>query len=506
MVHSIWCPCWTVVTAVWLTWIGKHARVQAVPFDDLIESLPGYGVPSTPHYSGYLDATAGCDTSVNGYCKLHYWMSLATGDWQTKPVVLWLNGGPGSSSLFGFLQENGPLLFNASGGFMDNPWGWNRIANFFALEAPVGVGFSYCERQTKGKPCVNSDKWTARASRAAMQDFFASKFPELKDNEFFITGESYAGVYVPTLAKQILDHAPEINLKGVFVGNPCTDNTAQYDDVDTLWYGHKYGLVDDAIFDTLWNKCRVRMPSSQMDADVSPRAREGYESRWHRLLKHSKPVIVNQYDRDYYYTDECRLALRKFAISSSLAISTEWKDAFIDYYSLYGSYSTQENDDMTKWLNRDDVRAALHVTEAPTRVWPRDPAIGWNYTQEYAACNDNAKPGTKSMIDFYKYIVTKLQRTWVYSGDADPCITYEGTRTAVKRIGLEELDGGSYRPWFYNHTGVDPKLFWERPPIFGINLLINGIGAQMGGEVTNYEAGLTYATVHGSGHMVPQYK
>jgi serine carboxypeptidase-like clade I len=149
--------------------------------------------------------------------------------------LLVCTGGPGSSSLYGFLQENGPLMMAADGGLMDNPWSWTKIANLVALESPVGVGYSYCESQTRGKKCRNTDKDTATASRAALQHLF-QKFPELAKSDFFITGESYAGVYIPTLTKEILDHAPEINLKGIAVGDPCTDNTAQADSMDSLWY------------------------------------------------------------------------------------------------------------------------------------------------------------------------------------------------------------------------------------------------------------------------------
>ena len=171
--------------------------VHSAPLEDLVEYLPLYGRPPTPQFSGYLDATAGCDTTVNGaYCKLHYWMALAEEDPLNKPVVLWLNGGPGSSSILGFLTELGPLLMNATGGLMYNPYSWTKVANVFALEAPVGVGYSYCANQmTDGTVCKNTDKYTASTSRAGLVDLFTNKFPELADNDFFITGESYAGTY-----------------------------------------------------------------------------------------------------------------------------------------------------------------------------------------------------------------------------------------------------------------------------------------------------------------------
>lgn len=187
--------------------------------NDRIEYLPDYGPPKTKHYSGYLDGSEGCDLQTNGpFCKIHYWLATAEGDYLKKPTVLWLNGGPGSSSLLGFLQENGPLLINATGGLMDNPYAWTKVANLLVIESPVGVGYSYCANQLlPGKVCKNTDKFTASTARAALVNFF-EKFPSLKENDFFITGESYAGVYIPTLAYELLTHAPDILLRGLAVG------------------------------------------------------------------------------------------------------------------------------------------------------------------------------------------------------------------------------------------------------------------------------------------------
>ena len=61
-----------------------------------------------------------------------------------------------------------------------------------------------------------------------MQAFY-SKYPALKQNDFYISGESYAGVYIPMFADQILTSNEEavktgaavVNLKGVIIGNGC---------------------------------------------------------------------------------------------------------------------------------------------------------------------------------------------------------------------------------------------------------------------------------------------
>lgn len=89
------------------------------------------------YYSGYLKLS---DTKY-----FHYMFFEAnTTTNLTDPVVLWLNGGPGCSSLLGSFQENGPFLFNinAKGLMRDvNPYSWNNFSNVIYLESPAGVKF-----------------------------------------------------------------------------------------------------------------------------------------------------------------------------------------------------------------------------------------------------------------------------------------------------------------------------------------------------------------------------
>lgn len=457
---------------------------------DRISELPLFGKPPSPQWSGYLNATEGCDIASNGNdCQLHYWLALQDdfqGTTPTKPLILWLNGGPGASSIVGFLQELGPLLINATGGLMRNPYAWTTVANVFVLESPVGVGYSYCENQQQGEPCYNTDRYTATAARAALQDFF-TKFERYfgPSTEFYIAGESYAGVYIPTLAHEILQlkrSSSNITLKGILVGDPCTDNESQQQSRDPLWYSHKNGLVDDTTYETLTEKCRVNIVEQEDGHSV---------------------VELGVID-DPELADTCKLALRKFRFSSSKGINGKWDHRFIDHYSLYGIIDTRAEDLTEAYMNRPDVRQALHIPEWLGK-WTKHAPLPFFYEKEYAACNHN--PGTApSMLEFYRTIIPKLEKTWIFNGDSDPCVSYEGTRTAVRRIGFPELDGGSFRPWFYNQTGANPAVLKEKVTTFGPNLMERNIGAQWGGHAIHYESNLTFLTVHGSGHMVPMIR
>lgn len=160
--------------------------------------------------------------------QLHYWLIESTNNPSTDPIVLWLNGGPGSSSLIGLLTENGQIVTNDNSLTEEidgipqvflNPYTWSSVANVLYLESPKGVGFSYCEGVKSSSQCVNTDESTAQDAYEFLVNFF-SAFPEYKTNKFYITGESYAGIYIPMLIDQIDKDVlgGKINLIGAAIG------------------------------------------------------------------------------------------------------------------------------------------------------------------------------------------------------------------------------------------------------------------------------------------------
>lgn len=91
----------------------------------------------------------------------------------------------------------GPFRPNPDGKTLsENIYAWNDNANLLFLEAPRGVGFSY-QNMTIDKDTNHSDALTVEENVLALKDFFSvyTEFVE-HGNDFFITGESYGGVYV----------------------------------------------------------------------------------------------------------------------------------------------------------------------------------------------------------------------------------------------------------------------------------------------------------------------
>jgi len=140
-------------------------------------------------YSGYLNVT---DTK-----SLHYVFLSSQSDLNKDPLVIWFNGGPGCSSLLAFMQETGPWVINdGQAKIVQNPHPWNAKANMLYIESPAGVGFSWGGEANDLK---HYDYSQSKDAFAALESFYV-KFPWMIKNELFISGESYAGIYVPYLA------------------------------------------------------------------------------------------------------------------------------------------------------------------------------------------------------------------------------------------------------------------------------------------------------------------
>ena len=196
------------------------------------------GVDDVKQHVGYLDV----DTNKHFF----YWFFESRNDPKTDPIVLWLNGGPGCSSLTGLFFELGPSSIKSDGKSLKfNPHAWNNKASVIFLDQPLNVGYSYGEGV--------SDTVAAGKDVYAFLALFFKTFPEYADLDFHIAGESYAGHYIPVFAKEIIEHssgksvehfpeefsvmsvseraakAPKINLKTVLIGNGLTDPLVQYE-------------------------------------------------------------------------------------------------------------------------------------------------------------------------------------------------------------------------------------------------------------------------------------
>ncbi|GJJ11360.1 hypothetical protein Clacol_005592 [Clathrus columnatus] len=194
-------------------------------------SSPSICDPSVKQYSGYFDI----DVNTKGVKSLFYWSFESRSSPKDDPLILWLNGGPGCSSLTGLLFELGPCSISDNGANTTiNKHSWNSHANVIFLDQPVNVGYSY---STDGST-INNTPDAANDVWAFLQLYF-QQYPQYAKLPFHIAAESYGGIYGPNIASVIykrntdLSLAPvpgiiEINLASIALGNGLTSPYEQF--------------------------------------------------------------------------------------------------------------------------------------------------------------------------------------------------------------------------------------------------------------------------------------
>ncbi|KAF8370783.1 hypothetical protein PRIPAC_77212 [Pristionchus pacificus] len=165
--------------------------------EDRVFDLPGLTWKlNFDQYAGYLNGIKG------NY--LHYWFVESQRDPKNDPLVLWLSGGPGCSGYTALLWGNGPFRPNRDQTTLyENIYSWNKIANVIFIDSPRGVGYSF-QNFTENPSLEWNDELTAEDLKLALLDFLGV-YPEYKNRHFYLTGESYGGVYVPSTAVKLIE-------------------------------------------------------------------------------------------------------------------------------------------------------------------------------------------------------------------------------------------------------------------------------------------------------------
>ncbi|KAJ9180457.1 hypothetical protein P3X46_008696 [Hevea brasiliensis] len=408
---------------------------------DRIVQLPGQPQVGFQQYSGYVTV------DEKNQKALFYYFAEAETDPASKPLVLWLNGGPGCSSLgVGAFSENGP--FRPSGEVLiKNQYSWNTEANMLYLESPIGVGFSY-STDTSSYEAVN-DKTTAWDNLLFLQKWFV-KFPQYTNRSLFITGESYAGHYAPQLAELMLEFNKKqnlFNLKGIAIGNPVLEFATDFNSRAEFFWSH--GLISDTTYKMFTSVCNYsRYVSEYYRGSVSPIC-----SRVMGQVSRETSRFVDKYD---VTLDVCISSL----LSQSKALSPQQVADNIDVCV---------EDETVNYLNRLDVQMTLHALLVGVQRWTVcSNVLGYELL-------DLEIPTIPIVGRLIKAGIPVL----VYSGDQDSVIPLTGSRTLIHQL-AEELG---------LKTSVPYRVWFE--------------GQQVGGWTQVYGNILSFATIRGASHEAP---
>ncbi|KAK9711335.1 hypothetical protein K7432_007901 [Basidiobolus ranarum] len=389
--------------------------------------------PSVKQVSGYLD--------LDKDQHLFFWFFESRSKPETDPLVLWLNGGPGCSSLLGLLMELGPCRADPSGNSTHlNPYSWNSNANTIFLDQPFGTGFSY------GKNTTTSVEGADRVQ--AFLRLFLSAYPKYKNQDFHVTGESYGGHYIPAVGnaihqanKQATKETDKINLKSIVVGN---------------------GLINPLIQYKYYSKMACK-------STYSPILQQSTCAQMDRMYPKCAKLI-----------SKCYATRDSHACSTAFTYCDEILNKFdeaknVNIYDIRQKCPTQDQcypaeEGLIKWLNQPQIEQEIGADG-----------------RKYEECDDGVYDRYTNvsgdwMYPYFEVIPSLLSdgiRVLIYAGDADFICNWYGNKAWTLDLdwsGKKQFNSAKDLPW---NNGGHPA-----------------------GEVRSF-GNFTFLRVFGAGHMVP---
>ena len=221
--------------------------------NDRIVQLPGLKKITDSEYAGY--------TSAGKNDQLFYW--FVASHKPGTPIIVWTNGGPGYSSMYGFFNENGPYEVTASLSLKRRQHAWSHFTNYLVIDQPAGIGLS----RIKGNHLPENREVGIDQYYHALYSFL-EQHPAYQNSPIILAGESYAGTYLPLLTEKILSENKKtpfkINIKGLILVSPWIDPAIQISQDTT--YALYHGLITRAQktkIDGVYQHCKTLIKNHQ---------------------------------------------------------------------------------------------------------------------------------------------------------------------------------------------------------------------------------------------------
>lgn len=419
-------------------------------------------------------------------------------------VVVWFNGGPGCSSFHaGLFFENGPVTNplhpagfftppeEVDGPFIKNEYSWTRMTTMLYVEQPVPVGFSH-----GGKEPVNETD-VGRYFYGFLQNFM-NVFPEQRSKRLYLVGESYAGMYIPSVGiyvhemnKQLQATTPErqLNLNGIAIGNGWVDARIQGPLViDFAWY---HGMIDTVTRDAFkaeWDHCKKHIYDSRDTTDTEP-------APFHRFTVPDECGIMGA------LLDAAGAGLLHRGSPNTYDVTT-W-----DPYDVLNA----NNNPAFRFFNNPKVQDILHV-DVDDEVWMGCiPGAGRRrlYSSEAMQGNRTRRTNVTAHSPKYHSSPDRLRRNLLLLDDDRPISTAPYIAELLDDAGIDVLVYNGDRDMstcsqgselVLNEMNWSGQKDWLDPDFYDRGLWL--VDGEMSGY-TKVVDNLQFLVVYNSGHLVP---
>ncbi|ROV86745.1 hypothetical protein VSDG_10198 [Cytospora chrysosperma] len=453
----------------------------------------GTGVPLVDFdigesYAGRLPiSTSNTSTNRSALNELFFWFFPSDNPLASNEITIWLNGGPGCSSMDGLMQENGPWLWQ-SGTYspQPNPFSWTNLTNMVWIDQPIGTGLSSA---APGAPALIRNEDDVAEDFAGFWKNFIDTF-DMQGYKVYFTGESYAGMYIPYIASHFLDQndTTYYNVKGIQINDPSIGMGSVLEEAPAVQFVNTYSAL-------------FNLNDTFMD-DINERAENcGYNAFMEEALtfppagKFPKPTSLRTSGTGILNCD----------VWDDIAIAAMYVNPCFNFYHIT-DYCPFLWDELgfpslgwgpNNYFNRSDVQDALNVS----------PHV------DYAICGDDTLGLEHSQSSSFTVLGSVVERTnnvIVGNGNLDFLIISNGTLATLNNMTWNGAQGFSSSPFVdnffvpYNPTigpAMDEALYQSDIPAVPVGYV--GGGGYYG--KTHTERGLTFVTVDLAGHEIPQY-
>ncbi|PWW79443.1 alpha/beta-hydrolase [Tuber magnatum] len=395
---------------------------------------------------------------LNETRKLWFWFFPTTSTVDDE-LVIWLNGGPGCSSLEGLLQENGPFSWRY-GTYrpVRNTYSWHDLTNMIWVEQPVGAGFS------QGVPDAVSEEDIAEKFLGFLENFI--KTFGFENKKIYVTGESYAGYYVPYIVDAMYkkNNTKLFDPRGLMIFSPTLSEWVIHEQIPTAQYvdywarlfalnkttmDHLHATADKCGYTSYMSENLVFPPKGPFP--TPPQIFTSSECDvWSAVFRAA--TLVNPCFNVFHITTTCPLPWDVLGYPGSSHFLPEGAEIY---------------------FNRTDVQKAINAPHVNWEVCSRDYVF------------PNGDPSDPPSYSVLPRLIDKLERTVLGHGLLDFRLSINGSLLAIQNMTWGGKQGFQTKP-------AEPFIVpYDNQGTIG---------------VVHTERKLTWVEMELCGHMAPQHQ
>ncbi|KAF8142101.1 Alpha/Beta hydrolase protein, partial [Boletus edulis] len=473
------------------------------------ESLPNVTFPLARNWAGNIPV----QRPGHPNNTLFFWAFESSDgsftDNSDKPWAIWLNGGPGGSSLFGLFIENGPLHITSNYSVVENEYAWSTVADYVWIDQPVGTGFG-----TVDASGLVPDEDQVAIDFMGFLDNFVKVFPNLARRPLYLTGESYAGTYIPYITKAYFEMVkPPVNLARIAIGDGTLGSIEEFLELPVTTVLETYPQIigyDPQVFEYFQEQSTLcgynltlqypqpehfpsldaplpfsssgfsvgddaKLTKRQLMLEIEDRlvtklrAREGAllargerrraRNTWKRNLAGRPNGTI-----DPYYQCDLWDEMVDYAINFTFPWSS---GSLFDSYNVPDALSPEASTDASVFLNDNRTRAAIH---APTsKNWAEITPVVFAPTNGTTNVYGDPSVEKDRPMAFLTDLATNATahdlKIIVYSGNDDSLVSHFGSQIAIQNTTFAGVQGFTRRPetpWFNDNGEFAGIVHQER--------------------------------------------